>query len=154
MNLATSIIITGCSAGLFVLETTLISLTEELSSGGLATYQHTDYIASLFPSAVVKAAPVSGYFLTIPNLDGVTVYAEQMEACLNHVICISYIVQSVDFFCELRERHRGHHQIAGCVLHAKLDIRCAPRLSCSEPSCPIQLHIRSLAASSFDPTCD
>lgn len=62
MSDATNILVTGCSAG------------------GLATYQHVDYIAQLFPEAVVKAAPVSGFFLPIGNMQGVDVYTQEMQA--------------------------------------------------------------------------
>ncbi len=51
------------------------------SAGGLSTYLHADYVASLLPASVTtfKAAPVSGFFLDHPNLNGVAVYPTQMK---------------------------------------------------------------------------
>eukprot|EP00042_Codosiga_hollandica_P055950 m.794540 g.794540 ORF g.794540 m.794540 type:complete len:405 (-) comp59238_c0_seq16:80-1294(-) len=60
MGQATDVVVAGCSAG------------------GLATYFHSDYIASFFPTAIVKAMPVSGFFLNVTNLVGASVYGEQM----------------------------------------------------------------------------
>ncbi len=60
---AENVLVTGCSAG------------------GLSTYQHTDTIAALLPSAVVKAAPVSGFFLPIDNVGGQPVYGPEMTVC-------------------------------------------------------------------------
>jgi hypothetical protein len=37
-----------------------------------------DYIASYFPTARVKAMPVSGFFLNVINLDGDYVYGTQI----------------------------------------------------------------------------
>ena len=72
MSDASHILISGCSAG------------------GLATFIHSDYIASFFPKASTKAAPVSGFFLEIPNLQDIRVYTARMEVhpcpqvCLRH----------------------------------------------------------------------
>jgi hypothetical protein len=41
------------------------------SAGGLATYLHVDEIAELFPRARVSGLPDSGYFIDIPDVDGV-----------------------------------------------------------------------------------
>ena len=62
-NAATELLLTGCSAG------------------GLSTYLHADYVASLLPLSVTKygAAPISGYFLDHPNTEGTPVYADQMQ---------------------------------------------------------------------------
>jgi hypothetical protein len=62
MDAATEVLLSGCSAG------------------GLATYLHADYVATLLPPTVkrYKAAAVSGFFLNHTNVDGVPVYPLQM----------------------------------------------------------------------------
>lgn len=81
MSQATEVLLSGCSAG------------------GLSTYLHADYVASLLPATVkrYKAAAVSGFFLNHTNVDGVPVYPQQMvnvfrmQNCTNGVNarCIS-----------------------------------------------------------------
>lgn len=63
MSTATDVMLTGCSAG------------------GLATYLHADYIATLLPDTVVsyKAMADAGYFLDIPNVNGVMQYELYMQ---------------------------------------------------------------------------
>jgi hypothetical protein len=63
MEDATDVILTGCSAG------------------GLATYLHADYVPSLLPDRVnYKAMADAGYFLNIPNVQGVMLYEFYMQA--------------------------------------------------------------------------
>lgn len=60
---AQNVLITGCSAG------------------GLATYLHTDYLAAKLPhSGQVLAAPISGYFLNYPGINGDYVYGTQIAS--------------------------------------------------------------------------
>ena len=40
------------------------------SAGGLAAYLHVDEIASMFPSSHVTGLPDSGYFIDMPDIDG------------------------------------------------------------------------------------
>lgn len=63
LNIATDVLLSGCSAG------------------GLATYLHADYVATLLPPGVnFKAAPFSGFFLDTPNDQGVAVYGPQLRS--------------------------------------------------------------------------
>ena len=63
LDAAENVLLTGCSAG------------------GLATYLHTDYVATLLPKTVkkFKSAPISGFFLLHDNVEGKPVYPTQMK---------------------------------------------------------------------------
>lgn len=66
LKTAENVLLTGCSAG------------------GLATFLHTDYVRKYLVSAGVpmkkfKSAPISGFFLLHPNVEGKQVYPEQMR---------------------------------------------------------------------------
>jgi len=63
-NKATNVVLTGCSAG------------------GLATYMHTDYVATLLPTTVQKygAIPISGFFLLHNNVENKPVYPNEIQS--------------------------------------------------------------------------
>jgi hypothetical protein len=67
LNKAVNVVLTGCSAG------------------GLATYMHTDYVASLLPTTVTKfrSIPISGFFLLHNNVEGKSVYPDEIKYIFN-----------------------------------------------------------------------
>jgi len=80
LNKATHVILTGCSAG------------------GLSTFLHSNYIASVLPStAVFKSIPQSGFFLDTNNLDSQPVYPDEMKYVYNMQNCS----EGVDTNCSL-----------------------------------------------------
>jgi hypothetical protein len=77
LSQATHVLVAGCSAG------------------GLATYLHADYVASRMPtSAVVKAMPISGFFLDYESVvNGTSVYGTQLRNVFSFMNCSGSVNQ-------------------------------------------------------------
>lgn len=117
LDLATDVLLTGCSAG------------------GLATFLHADYVGerlrSFSPNLVrYKVAPCSGFFLDHPNAEGISVYTAQMKnifelsnasAGLN-AECIAAHQRSGDTWkCNMAQYTYEHIRTPIMVLNSALD---------------------------------
>jgi len=113
LDKAENVLLTGCSAG------------------GLATYLHTDYVATLLPSTVkkYKSAPISGFFLLHDTVEGKAVYPTEMKSIFVlanstngvNAACIASKSAEDKWMCNFAEHSYAHTKSPIFPLNSALD---------------------------------
>eukprot|EP00038_Savillea_parva_P008712 m.178703 g.178703 ORF g.178703 m.178703 type:complete len:431 (+) comp14602_c0_seq1:70-1362(+) len=113
LDKAENVLLTGCSAG------------------GLATYLHTDYVATLLPKTVTKykSAPISGFFLLHDTVENKPVYPTEMKNIFHlanstngvNAGCIAATPLEDQWMCNFAEHSYAHTQSPIFPLNSALD---------------------------------
>jgi len=110
------------------------------SAGGMATYYHVDEIKSMLPNTTIfKAAPFSGVFLDLPNVEGKVFFRDLMKGvfesqdCYSNDKCINAQKKGEEWKCFFAQYVMDYIETPLFVLNSRIDLIGLMCISLGEP---------------------